>query len=407
MKSLKSIAIVWEQLAWGGVDTFLKYLLNSQNFSHLDVTIFTNDTNKGLDRLKKSLSNKNVKFVKYKSVFGLEDRGYFLKILLYAFKPLIFCLSIMKFKKLFSNKKYDVLMATCGGYGSFRNETAAIFAANRNNIPVRTLWITHACTHYPPLMGGFLKLINHYLSKTLSSVISTCYATRETIFNKSNLLDRDYLHEVVIYLGIPHVEKGLTNNFFDKYEKKDGVFNVGMMSRIEEYKGHLDLVSAINLLPINYREKLRFFIIGNGEKKYVEKIKNLITNHGLEKNFIFTGYLNTEYNTILPNLDLSIDLTRSNNGFGFSPAEAVSLSVPVIVTSVGAIPEWLNDKYCSVIRPASIIDIKNELVSFIDKNEFWKKRAKDAAIYINREFNAENMASNLIVHFEQKLNELP
>ncbi len=50
MKSLKSIAIVWEQLAWGGVDTFLKYLLNSQNFSHLDVTIFTNDTNKGLDR---------------------------------------------------------------------------------------------------------------------------------------------------------------------------------------------------------------------------------------------------------------------------------------------------------------------------------------------------------------------
>jgi glycosyltransferase involved in cell wall biosynthesis len=166
-------------------------------------------------------------------------------------------------------------------------------------------------------------------------------------------------------------------------------------------------VSAINLLPINYREKLRFFIIGNGEKKYVEKIKNLITNHGLEKNFIFTGYLNTEYNTILPNLDLSIDLTRSNNGFGFSPAEAVSLSVPVIVTSVGAIPEWLNDKYCSVIRPASIIDIKNELVSFIDKNEFWKKRAKDAAIYINREFNAENMASNLIVHFEQKLNELP
>ena len=50
MKSLKSIAIVWEQLAWGGVDTFLKYLLNSKNFSHLDVTIFTNDTNKGLDR---------------------------------------------------------------------------------------------------------------------------------------------------------------------------------------------------------------------------------------------------------------------------------------------------------------------------------------------------------------------
>ena len=36
-----------------------------------------------------------------------------------------------------------------------------------------------------------------------------------------------------------------------------------------------------------------------------------------------------------------------------------------------------------------------------------KKRAKDAAIYINREFNAENMASNLIIHFEQKINELP
>ena len=48
MRKIKSIAIVWEQDSWGGVDTYLSYLLNSKFFNDILVTIYTNQNNEGL-----------------------------------------------------------------------------------------------------------------------------------------------------------------------------------------------------------------------------------------------------------------------------------------------------------------------------------------------------------------------
>ena len=66
-------------------------------------------------------------------------------------------------EKLFEDKNYDVLIGQCGGYGHIRGEMAAILAAKNQKIHVKTLVVHHACTHYPPFMGIFLKLINHRL----------------------------------------------------------------------------------------------------------------------------------------------------------------------------------------------------------------------------------------------------
>ena len=63
-----------------------------------------------------------------------------------------------------------------------------------------------------------------------------------TIFNKSNLLDNQILQDVIIHNGVPIAPK---NKNFNKpvYEKK--IFRVGIISRIEKYKGHEDLIIAI------------------------------------------------------------------------------------------------------------------------------------------------------------------
>ena len=60
MQQIKNIAIVWESETAGGVNSFLRYLLQSKAFLDKQITIFTNSENKGAKFLIKDLEqNKN------------------------------------------------------------------------------------------------------------------------------------------------------------------------------------------------------------------------------------------------------------------------------------------------------------------------------------------------------------
>ena len=52
------IGILWENFEYGGVTTHLENLLNDKIFSNTDFVIFTNNTNKAKQILKKKLNQK-------------------------------------------------------------------------------------------------------------------------------------------------------------------------------------------------------------------------------------------------------------------------------------------------------------------------------------------------------------
>ena len=57
------IGILWENFEYGGVTTHLENLLNDKIFSNTDFVIFTNNTNKAKQILKKKLNQKNINFI--------------------------------------------------------------------------------------------------------------------------------------------------------------------------------------------------------------------------------------------------------------------------------------------------------------------------------------------------------
>ena len=66
MLNINRIAIVWESHEAGGVNSYLRYLLQSSSFLDKKITIFTNSNNKGAKYLIKDLKNqKNINFVYY------------------------------------------------------------------------------------------------------------------------------------------------------------------------------------------------------------------------------------------------------------------------------------------------------------------------------------------------------
>ena len=377
-KKIKNIGIFWEGEKLGGVDSYLANLINSKTFKEINLTIFTNKKNLGAERLLKNLKNKNIIIIYYNSINQFTSKNTLIKFLLIFLKPIFFVISIFQFYFLLRKFKFEVFMGQCGGYGDFRSEMAAMFAAKFLGYPIRTIVIHHACGR-PIFWNTLLNLINNLLSKILTSVISVSKATRDSVFYKSNLLDRSSnLQDVIIYNGVYLNDKVSDNDKINKiiYKDLENTFLIGILSRIESYKGHIDLIKAFSKLSNDVKNKFKIYFIGDGEKDEIEACKEFISSMNLEKYFVFTGYIEEDSISIVSRLDLLVSVTRTFEGFGLSIAEAMSVGTPVLCTKVGAIPEYLNNENSTLIEPSKPKQIEDALKDFIANKKIWEKKAE-------------------------------
>ena len=67
-KRINNIGIFWEGEQWGGTDTLLSNLINTEAFNEINVVIFTNKKNLGAKRFLKNLINKKVDVVYFNSL---------------------------------------------------------------------------------------------------------------------------------------------------------------------------------------------------------------------------------------------------------------------------------------------------------------------------------------------------
>lgn len=412
MKKVKKIGILWEQKLWGGVDSYLAYLLSASTFDNIEVVLFTNKKNQGLERFQNifkahtSEYPRSIKIIFFKSLNSVDSNFFLFKILIILFRPILFIFSIFQTYFLIKNYKFDVFLGQCGGYGDFRSEVAAVFSSKLCNIPVRSLVIHHECI--PSIYWTFiLKLINNFLSQCATSIITVSEATKKSLIYKSNLFNRySSMKCLTIYPGYPiknNFENNVLDNFKLSYQSED--IKIGMMSRIEPYKGQEDLIFAAADIPYNIIKKIKFFLIGRGDEKEVVRLKKIIKNLNLEKFFVFTDFLNFSSASIIKNLDLLVSLTRNFEGFGSAVAEAMSVGTPVLCTNVGAMREYLNEKYVRLIKPNNIELIKDSLIDFVNNSDEWNMKAVLAKEYIIKEFNNEKISVEYLSHFERTLNE--
>ena len=403
--NIKKIGICWEGELVGGVDTYLYNLINTEAFSKIDVVLFTNKNNLGAKRLNKILKDKKIIYVYFTSLNSIQVKNIFLKGLLNLLKPIFFLISIFQFYFLLKNYKFEVFIGQCGGYGDFRSEMASMFAAKFLKFSVRTLVIHHACAK-PIFWNTLLNIINNLISKIVTSVISVSKATRDTVFHKSNLLDRsDNLKDLVIYNGIPIDQKINNSAKLDDiiYKDSEGIFLLGMLSRIESYKGHMDLIEGFSKLSKNIQNKLKIYLIGGGDKNEVERLKRFIQLKKLQNYFVLPGFIDCDSISIVSKLDLLISMTRTFEGFGLSIAEAMSVGTPVLATKVGAVTEYLNQDNSKLIQAGNIDEVTSALNDFVINKPLWDKKAEIGKKTIIKNFTSELMAKNYLNHFIQNL----
>ena len=150
---------------------------------------------------------------------------------------------------------------------------------------------------------------------------------------------------------------------------------MGIVSRVEPYKGHADFLIALSKINKSELNKLYVLIIGKGNPKYLKYLKNLNDNLKLNRNVFFTGYLSASSEEIISQLDLLINPTQTFEGYGLSILEAINVRTPVIATDVGAIREVFGSNNIMLARKRDINSLKKKILIFIKNKKFYKNKA--------------------------------
>lgn len=388
----KTIAFFWENYEFGGVSTNLAALINSKKFYKKKIILFSNDTNKALKKFKNLIKNSNrIKIITFKNYLDLENRIKIFKIFLLLFRPIIFLLTLYKIFTLLKKFKIDIFISQCGGYGDFRSDLGSIFISKILNFPKRVIVFHHS--YSKPLFWVFISnFINSLIINCSNRIIFVSKATSKNLSKKFMFFNYKKKKTKVINNGI-EIDRIKKNHEVIKLIKKKYINGV-VLARIQEDKGHEDLIRAFKHLPIQVKKKIRIFFIGEGDKKYIKHLKDLINKNKLSNNFFFTGYIKGTGRDIIRYYDFLVSPSRYFEGFGLSIVESLSVGTIVISTKVGGVKDYLKNSNSILVKPFNINQICKALIEISKNQKHLVNKKTNGMILVKKKLTNNIMGEN-------------
>jgi glycosyltransferase involved in cell wall biosynthesis len=397
------IAIYWEQQDVGGVEVHLLTLLNNWPDKNDEFVLFSHENNPAFKRIAHKLEGLDyvenvsfslVSFAGYLQKIKKVPFSILFKLFGYLCKPLFLLNSIYSCRKLFAKfGHFDAVLSDNGCYPGASGCLAAIIAAKKLNIKKRMLLIHHAAAKPEILWGTFEHFMDRLIYRSATDIVAVSQATRETIIN-FRWFDTTINPIRVIYNGVDVFfpsEKKQENDIRETYSLGDSIL-VGIVGRIERYKGHEDLILGISLLSKEHQEKIKLVFIGPGDDDEIERLKRIKNHCNLTNDLLFTGYIPGDPQEIIAQLDLLAVMTKDFEGFGLTLAEAMSVGVPILATNIGAIPEFVDKEVGTLIPPESPDMISERITDFIRSPSEYQLKAQKAKQHILK-FSGQKMAN--------------
>jgi glycosyltransferase involved in cell wall biosynthesis len=354
------IAIWWEQESWGGVDTHLATLLGAWPAADR-FTIFHNASNPGVKRIAVALAERRVELVAMPE-WRRKDRCLARRLFDYGFLPLLFLRWIQLAKSLLADHgPFDALIANNGSYPGAWTCLAALGAAKRIGIRKRVLLVHHAAAPYSVGRAWFERAVDRAVQSWATDIVAVSRATRETLV-RLRVFDTEYNPIRVIHNGVRLPARlppsaGLRQS----WGLKEGDIALGMMGRIERYKGHEDVLLAMSEMPEELRARARLIVVGDGAADEKSRLRTLAERLDLAGQIVFTGYIDAPSPSIISEFDVLILATKDFEGFGLSAAEAMAIGTPVLATTVGGTTEFMSEETALLVPPESPSDMARAL----------------------------------------------
>jgi glycosyltransferase involved in cell wall biosynthesis len=234
-------------------------------------------------------------------------------------------------------------------------------------------------------------LINRFISKVIA--VSDCV--------KNALIESgvDPKRIAVIYnsilLDMFRPDELLRKNARKEFGLRDDNIVVGMAGKLYKTKGVFDLLHAIGHLKLKY-PTIRLIFVGDGTRR--RELELEAKRLSVEDKVVFTGKRN-DMRRMYAAMDIFTLPSTCDEAFGMVLIEAMAMGKPVVATTVGGIPEIIeNEVNGLLIPPGGVTALANAISRYVDDRELARKLAAEGRKIVESKFSTINMD-----HFERIL----
>ena len=169
-------------------------------------------------------------------------------------------------------------------------------------------------------------------------------------------------------------------------------FVLGILARLEPYKGHMDIVDAAKILADEGR-KFKILVAGNGT--FENEVKARVDELGLNDYVKFLGFL-TDVKGFLSVLDVQLNASYGTETSSLSILEGFSMGVTAVISDYGGNPWLVTHEDNGLMFPTRDSKKMAECMARVmDEPETLKKLSVRAKEVFHERFTGEIFAKNI------------
>ena len=289
----------------------------------------------------------------------------------------------------------DVIHIVNGGYPGAASCAAAAKAASDLGIPRKLFSVLS--TH-DPVHQRVERAVERELLADVDVFVANSESGRQSLVRLRGFPPE---RVVTVHTGIPapspdaDAAKKLRSLWLG-----DGELLVGTLGALYPLKGHRYLIEA---LPAALRRApgLRLAIVGDGES--LEALKAQARELGVERAVRFPGYFQGDAIAALAAFDVLAHPTSQTEGLPYSVLEAMALGKPILATTVGGVPEAIENGVTGlIVPPASAPPLADALAALAGDPALARRLGDEARRRQRERFSLERATADTLALYENR-----
>lgn len=245
------------------------------------------------------------------------------------------------------------------------------------------------------------------LLKSIKPILRLCLEKSDHISAVSKYLAEFAQRELEINKSIDVIYNFIDTNIF---KKKDSSvreeFNISKDAKVVTHASNFrpikdtpTLVKSANLVLKKFPKTI-FLMVGKGPE--LDPIKDLAKQFNIYDSFRFIGE-RKKMSKIYNSSDIFV-LSSLNEGFGLVIAEAMACQVPVVATSVGGVPEVVEDGVDGyLVPPQDPNEMAEKIIKLLKDDDLREKFGRNARRNVQTKFDKDKIVNQYIKTYEDTI----
>lgn len=251
----------------------------------------------------------------------------------------------------------------------------------------------------------FYKKVERYMANRSSAIIAISDQQKHELTNIHKVCEADKTHVIPLGFDLSRFRENLEGKRIDfrkTYDLKDDEIAIGIIGRLVPIKNHKMFLDALNIVLKNTKQKVKAFIIGDGEesqsiKEYSNQLGFKISTSdspSQETNLIFTSWIK-DVDRAYAGLDI-VALTSLNEGTPVSLIEAQATDKPIVSTKVGGVEDVVAEGKTALLCPSGDTPtFAQNLLQLTENEELRHQMSTNGWEHVRERYHYERLVNDM------------